>query len=197
MTVTENDIELLHAYLDGELPTAECEGLWRRLAVERELASELDHLRADKSIRSMVWSSLEPDDASVARLEAKLMRATRREDILGWANNALRIVASAAALILFGFAVGWMGHGRMDGIPVIPNPNSPTSPALVPAGFGSTSSQQYELVFRDATGKPIAAMKFNSKEEAERFVHDLQSAQPGASNPSTPNDAPSPSGNRF
>src|SRR5580700_10342619 len=96
MPINENDIELLHAYLDGELPTAECEGLWRRLAIERDLVAELDHLRADHAMRSMVWSSLEPDDVSVARLGAKLMRATRREDIFDWANNALRIFASAA-----------------------------------------------------------------------------------------------------
>ena len=44
MPMTEDDIEILHAYLDGELPTAECEGLWRRLAIERELVSELDRL---------------------------------------------------------------------------------------------------------------------------------------------------------
>jgi anti-sigma factor RsiW len=178
MAMTDNDIELLHAYLDGELPTAECEGLWRRLAIERDLVAELDHLRADHAMRSMVWSSLEPDDLSVARLEAKLMRATRREDIFDWANNALRICASAAALILFGFAVGWMGHDRAHSLPVIPGPVSQTSSQTVPAtasAFGTTpASNKYELVFKDAAGKPAAVMNFNSKEEAERFVRDLQ-----------------------
>lgn len=48
MAVNENDFELLNAYLDGELPVAECEGLWRRLAVERELMSELDSLRGSR-----------------------------------------------------------------------------------------------------------------------------------------------------
>ena len=47
MAVNENDVELLHEYVDGELPVAECEGLWRRLAIERELMGELDRLRAD------------------------------------------------------------------------------------------------------------------------------------------------------
>jgi hypothetical protein len=195
MSVTENDIELLHAYLDGELPTAECEGLWRRLAVERELASELDHLRADQSIRNMVWSSLEPDDATVARLQAKLMRSTRREDIFGWASNALRIAASAAALILFGFAVGWMGHGRMDGVPQFDVSHSQTGNQLATAGFNTPAAPKYEVTFYDAAKKPIAVVKFDTKEEAERFIHDFQS---GAFNPNNNmTDAPAPSGNRF
>jgi hypothetical protein len=176
MAMTENDIELLHAYLDGELPTAECEGLWRRLAIERELVSELDRLRADHAMRTMVWSSLEPDDTSVARLEAKLMRATRRDDIFDWANNALRIFASAAALILFGFAVGWMGHDRSHSLPIITNPVSQNTGQTVPASsFGAPATPKYEMIFRDAAGKPAAVMNFNSKEEAEHFVHDLQS----------------------
>ncbi len=45
MDVNEGDIELLNAYLDGELPVPECEGLWRRVAVEPDLAAELDRLR--------------------------------------------------------------------------------------------------------------------------------------------------------
>jgi hypothetical protein len=197
MSVTENDIELLHAYLDGELPTAECEGLWRRLAVERELASELDHLRADQSIRNIVWSSLEPDDATVGRLQASLMRSTRREDILGWANNALRIAASAAALILFGFAVGWMGHGRMDGagIPVLPGPSSPGTSRTIADTLGSSITPKYEVTFFDASKKPVAVMKFDTREEAERFIHDFQAAQSGAAGSNDTNTAPS--GNRF
>jgi hypothetical protein len=188
MATTENDIELLHAYLDGELPTAECEGLWRRLAAERDLATELDQLRADQSIRGMVWSSLEPDDASVARLEAKLMRATRREDIFGWANNALRIFASAAALILFGIAVGWMGHDRVHGIPIIPNPNANNSAQTVSAStFGGGVKPGYQVIFRDPTGKPTAAMNFATRDEAERFIRDLEAGQ---SNAQSQNDQP-------
>src|SRR5579872_2987588 len=102
MAVNENDLELLHEYVDGELPVADCEGLWRRLAIERDLMGELDRLRADHAIRTMVWSSLEPDETTVARLEAKIMHATRREDFMSWGGNALRICTSAAALILFG-----------------------------------------------------------------------------------------------
>ena len=89
MAENDNDMELLHEYVDGELPMSDCEGLWRRLAIERELMGELDRLRADHAVRTMVWSSLEPDESTVARLQAKVMRATRREDFNGEINIAL------------------------------------------------------------------------------------------------------------
>ena len=191
--MTEDDIEVLHAYIDGELPTAECEGLWRRLAVERDLVSELDRLRADQSIRNMVWTSLEPNDVSVARLEAKLMRATRREDILGWANNALRILASAAALILFGFAVGWMGHDRYHGIPApIASGPSSTTPVVAssPLGGGGGASAKVAVQIHDPSGKVIAVKEFDTLEEAQQFVHDVQAAQAATPNGNDLNGVP-------
>ena len=100
MAVNDSDLELLHAYLDSELPVSECEGLWRRLAIERDLMGELDRLREDHAVRTMVWNSLEPDDSSIARLQAKLMRATRREDFTYWIGNAARI--------MLGYAQSWL-----------------------------------------------------------------------------------------
>ena len=114
-------------------------------------------------------------------------RSTRRDDILGWAHNALRIFASAAALILFGFAVGWMGHDRMHGIPVINNPGAVNTSPLVPAGFNA-AGPGYEVTFYDPTGKPVAVMKFDTKEEAERFVRDAQAAQNKVNPPAFLND---------
>ena len=176
MPMTEDDIELLHAYLDGELPTAECEGLWRRLAIERDLVAELDRLRADHAMRGMIWQSLEPDDHTIARVQAKLMRATRREDVLGWVNNALRICASAAALILFGIAVGWMGHDRYHGIPVIPptSSNSPVVNASSLGGGGGSSSGKVAVEIHDPAGKVIAVKEFDSLEQAQQFVREVQ-----------------------
>jgi anti-sigma factor RsiW len=183
MPTTENDIELLHAYLDGELPTAECEGLWRRLAIERDLVAELDGLRADHALRSMVWRGLEPDEVSVARVEAEVMRASRREDIMGWVHNALRITASAAALILFGFSVGWMGHDRAHGITPLPSPNSGSSTintASSPLGGGGSASAKVAVQIKDRTGKVIAVKEFDNMDEAQRFVRDVQAAQSAA-----------------
>jgi len=178
MAINENDIELLHEYVDGELPVAECEGLWRRLAIERDLMGELDRLRADHAIRTMVWNSLEPEESTVARLEAKIMRATRREDIMSWGGNILRIAASAAALILFGFSVGWMGRDRYQGVPIVSHP-SPDGSQIHSADFGgSTATTKYNVEFFDGhTGKLLNIQQFDTKEEAEQFKRDFDAAQ--------------------
>lgn len=176
MAVNDNDLELLHGYLDGELPVAECEGLWRRLAIERELMSELEHLRADHAVRTMVWTAMEPDDAAVARLEARVMRASRREDLMSWGGNALRIITSAAALILFGFTVGWMGHNRYQGVQVVDHP-SQNSSQMASSGIDA-SSLKYDVYVRDNNGNLlIPVQRFDNLKDAEQFESDLRSAR--------------------
>jgi hypothetical protein len=177
MAVNDNDLELLHEYVDGELPVADCEGLWRRLAIERDLSGELDRLRADHSVRTMVWNSLEPEESTVARLEAKIMRATRREDFLSWGGNILRITASAAALILFGFTVGWMGKDRYPGVPIVPHVSQNTS-QIAGTGLGApTVATKYNVEVRDRNGKLLTVQQFDSLDEAKQFAHDVQAAQ--------------------
>ncbi|MGD0390887.1 MAG: hypothetical protein ABSC42_18235 [Tepidisphaeraceae bacterium] len=183
MAVNDSDLELLHAYLDSELPVAECEGLWRRLAVERDLMGELNHLREDHAVRSMVWNSLEPDDSSIARLQAKLMRATRREDFMYWVGNAVRIVASAAALILFGFTVGWLGRDRYSGVPNMASMPS-SAPHIAAAGSGGNIgiplANKVAVEVRDRSGKLVMVKQFDSMDDARRFVQDVQAAQSAA-----------------
>src|SRR5262249_44851513 len=106
------------------------------------------------------------------------MRATKREDIMSWASNSFRIMASAAALILFGFTVGWLGKDRY-GVPIVSHP-SQNAPAVVTAG--STGSQvvgtKYNVEIRDRSGKLVAPIQqFDSEADARQFIHDLQAAQ--------------------
>jgi anti-sigma factor RsiW len=171
-------MELLHEYVDGELPMSDCEGLWRRLAIERELMGELDRLRADHAVRTMVWSSLEPDESTVARLQAKVMRATRREDFMSWGGNFLRIAASAAALILFGVTVGWMGRDRYHGMPVVSHPSQNES-QMASSGLGAApASGQFNVEVRDRSGNLLAPIQqFGSLQEAKQFAHDVQADQ--------------------
>jgi anti-sigma factor RsiW len=191
MAVNDNDMELLHEYVDGELPVAECEGLWRRLAIERELVSELERLRSDHAARAMVWSGLEPDDAAVARLEARVMRAARREDFMSWGSNILRITASAAALILFGFSVGWMGHDRYLGVQVHPSSGA----SQVSASSIGASPIKYDVEVRDNHGNLlIPIQRFDNLEDAEQFESDLKSAQ---SNPNATDWNVVPATNKF
>jgi anti-sigma factor RsiW len=196
MAVNDNDMDLLHEYVDGELPVPECEGLWRRLAIERELAGELERLRSDHAVRTMVWKSLEPEESTVARLEAKIMRASRREDFMSWAANALRIGASAAALILFGISVGWMGKDRYGGTPVVSHSSQSEVQhvASSPLG-GATPAMKYNVEFRDRSGKLIAPIQqFDSLEDARQFAHDVQAGQTSASGADLNVE---PAGNKF
>jgi len=175
MAINDNDFELLHSYLDGELPVAECEGLWRRLAVEPELTTELDHLRADQATRSVAWATMEPDDHAVVRLQSRLMRATRREDILSLGQRVLRFVTTAAALILFGFTVGWMGRERS---PVLPSPTS-GSPASQISSAGllgpQTPAIKYIVKGMDKSGKWVPIAQFDTQEQANQFIQDMRS----------------------
>ena len=64
MAMNDSDIELLHAYLDGELPVAECEGLWRRLAIEKDLVE-----MAKARLQEFLLASF-PEDRNIIRLFA-------------------------------------------------------------------------------------------------------------------------------
>jgi hypothetical protein len=138
--------------------------------------TELDQLRSDSSLRSMAWNSLQPDDNSIARLQANIMRATRRDDIMGWAFNGLRIVASAAALILFGFTVGWLGRDRMYATP-ISNIASSGNQTVVPAAAGSMdiTSTPWNVEMHDANGKIVKIFTFKSEAEARQFIQEWAS----------------------
>src|ERR1700722_6397648 len=180
MAVNENDYELLSAYLDGELPVAECEGLWRRLAIERELMSELDTLRADHAVRGMAWSTLDPDDHAVARVESRIMRASRREDLLDRFHYVSRIITTVAALILFGFTVGWLGRERYIA-PQITASTAQNTPNRVASSLGTDmpSSGKVSVEVEDATGKMVN-LQFDTMDEANRFVHDFRASRASA-----------------
>ncbi len=90
MAVNDNDVELLDSYLDGELAMSECEGLWRRLAVEADLSAELDRLRADAAVRQIVYSSLEPADEILAQLQRSIIKNAHKESLRSRYNRVVQ-----------------------------------------------------------------------------------------------------------
>jgi hypothetical protein len=112
MNVSDDDLDLLETYLDGELPVADAEDLWRRLAAEPALASALDELRAERSDRLSVWESLEPSDAKITTISKRLKSATRRQDIIDWSLRGLQYTAAIAACLMFAVA-GWSMRGNL------------------------------------------------------------------------------------
>jgi hypothetical protein len=169
MPVNENDIDLLYAYLDRELPVSDCEGLWRRLAVETDLAAELERLRADAAGRTGAWSSLEPDADAERAMQTKILRAAWREDWMSGINRLARVGTVAAACILFGFTVGWFGRDSRlalpSGVQVVSNDSASHGPG------------KYVVDVRDDSGRTVAAPQFDSLDEARRFADDVARLQ--------------------
>ena len=114
MAVTDDQLEMLEAYLDGELPAEQEGALLARLAAEPELAAAMDSIRAERDVRSAVWQACEPDDNSVQRLVMKVEAAVDRDAVWARRYAKWRIPSAVAASIVLGFFVGaaWMGHGK-------------------------------------------------------------------------------------
>jgi hypothetical protein len=175
MAVHDNDIELLNSYLDGELPVPECEGLWRRLAVEPELTAELDRLRTEHDVRQTVWASLEPTDQSVARTAHQVFKAARRSELVSMFNRGMLLVSSIAALVLVGFSIGWMERSHGSGMAAQPGAVGAPSSQMA-SSMGQIARPPTEVSLRDASGH-VFSIRFNSQDEARQFADDIETAQ--------------------
>src|SRR5215813_11351804 len=109
MSLSDDQIELLECYIDGELPANDEDALRRRLESEPLLASALESLRQERQTRMAVWQGCEPSEASVKRLIAKVGAAVDRHNVWAYRLARYRIPFAAAACILIGFTVGWLG----------------------------------------------------------------------------------------
>jgi len=167
---SESDLELLETYLDGELPVADAEGLWRRLAAEPELSAQLDQLRADRELRQMVWRSMEPAETSVRRVEAGVGARARRRDVFSALRTAAGVLTAAAACILFGFAMGWLGHENYPSN--IPQPAASTGGGI-PVVSTADTSRRPELRIEDGSGNVRAVQQFRTPQEEQEFMQDL------------------------
>src|SRR5258706_6159510 len=158
--IDDGDLELLEALLDNELTAQQSEQLRTRLANEPELAAELEHLRAERTLRAEMFSSLEGgEEAVVERILAKVGPAV--PDVSGRAGPTrlrLKYAMAAAALIAIGFLVGWMGAtGGKSNV--------------------SASQAPYKVEILDESGQVMAVQKFQSLEKAREFSDDLQQWQ--------------------
>jgi len=192
MEISDEDFELLGTYLDGELPVVQCESLWRRLATEPALAAELDAHRRDRAVRKQVWTALEPADARVADLQKRLASAARRHDAFNQASRMARLVTTAAACIVFGFTIGWIGREKATHQQAIkPDVADPhvrpvvdTNPGITFPGQGSTPGP-YVVTVQDDFGRPIATQTFSNLQEAQNFAQAIR-AQRGRDSQQVP-----------
>jgi len=168
--------ELLSAYVDGELSADEELRVRQRLEVEPQLVAAVESLRADRRARGALWQSCEPDEPAVQRLIDRVDRAIDRETVWAYRLSKIRSVSAAAACIVLGVLVGRVTLGPRAGQPITPiaqptNLNTTTvgNPVSVPAPA--------QVRILDGRGQQVMIQRFNSVEEAKRFIEDLQQWQ--------------------
>jgi|SRR5882672_4231148 len=162
--IEDGDIELLEAFLDDELTPAQSLLLRDRLASEPNLAGELEQLRAERKLRANMFLGLEGgEEAIVERILAQVGPAVpdvaaKVSDRAGPTRLRLRYAMAAAACIVLGFLIGWMG-----------------------AAGGKSNARASEAPYRveilDESGQVMAVQKFQSLEKAREFSDDLQQWQ--------------------
>ena len=147
----DGDVELLEAMLDNELSAQDREALEGRLTKEPKLVAELEQLRNERKLRAEMFSSLEGgEEAVVERILGKVApRAT---------GFRLRYAMAAAACVVIGFLIGWIGGtGSKSNV--------------------NASSPPYRVEIRDEAGEVMAVQKFPTLEKAREFSNDLQQWQ--------------------
>ncbi len=175
MPVSDEDLELLEAYLDGELPGSEGDALIDRLRTEPALASAVATLRDERAARATAWLSYEPSQDSVDRLIGRVERKV--DNHYSWSNrlSKLRIVSGVAACILVGVFMGYAGRGRNQ-------PNLSPGQGAVAQGTsvitaGTSSNGSVEVPIVDEYGRIVAVQRFASAGEAQQFVEEMRQFQ--------------------
>ena len=180
MSVTETELEQLEASLDGELSAGEEDALRGRVESDPEWSAALELLREERGVRAAAFRSFEPSDAVAKRVAMRLKGAIDREQVWGRRWSKLRIGSAAAACIVVGFIVGWVGRGSgagghqdanlflatgTNGSPVAGSLRNPTGPTVV------------SFPIRDQHGNVIGYQKFDSPQRANEFIDDLTRQQ--------------------
>jgi anti-sigma factor RsiW len=185
-TITETDIELLETYLDGEVTGADADALQHRLQAEQELSAALDDLRAQRMIRQSVWQSLEPDQKSADQLAWRISGAMQTQQQTPprrtWNTwQFARFGSAAAACIVLGFFVGWVGRGHHANVSTVVSPASHID--------ATDSVAQVQMVpVTNEYGQVVAWQPFKDPNDAKAFVEDLHRANTAAPATGAPPD---------
>jgi anti-sigma factor RsiW len=200
MPVTDDQLELLEAYIDGELPAVEEDAVRRRLEAEPALLQALDALRGEREVRAGVWRSYEPSDATVRRVVMRIEQKVDSSAIWAHRLSRWRVPLATAACILIGFGIGWIGRGSGGPTTLTPiatgNATGPTvasvpnNPTVTPGGVvtpgngfqtvsagasnAAPADGPVELSVVDEYGRPVGVQRFRSRAEAQQFIDDIQ-----------------------
>jgi hypothetical protein len=179
MPIAETDLELLETYLDGALPMPDAEGLWRRLAIDADYAAALEDLRIQRAVRQVVWKQAEPDDAAAAAVASRVAGALRRRRIFDIVNRSLTYAIGAAACIMIGFHFGGISNSNLPSMA----PQAASSVPTVTVSDNTANQGLFPLAVRDSSGRLISVQSFNSPQEREQFISNVDAQPAPASSP--------------
>ena len=164
--VTDQDLELLDAYLDDALSTGERDALIDRLAREPALSAALEELRAGRDVRLRAFAAneLSPAEAE-AFAEALVSGLRKRESWRRWRRATLTAAGVAACV-----AIGWIGRSMWVG-----TEQSRTRGIVDASGTADVvgGSGAFQVILTDDAGKVLAVQKFGRLDEARQFASDL------------------------
>jgi anti-sigma factor RsiW len=187
MSSTEHDVELLEQYLDAELPTDQAEQLRLRAGSDPTLNATMQRLRQQRALRREGFGALEPSPDQVDALLARIDRAVAQHRVWTLRTIALRRITAAAACVLVGVGVGWMGrstlvnddfrlpertaHSAISGTNTISQPLVGQYPAYstTQRSHPWADADGYKVAITDAFGRVIAIQRFKCLHEAMEF----------------------------
>ncbi|MCS7032888.1 MAG: hypothetical protein NZ561_02710 [Phycisphaerae bacterium] len=141
MSLSDHELELLDRYLDGDLSEAELVGLEARLKSDVTMSSELSRLREWRAVRVEAFASLEPGELESQRLQWYVRGALQQHrqaarPVLGRATVWMRGLTRVAAVLVLGFAVGYIYRGGVAGPGAVTEATSGATVAGSPARRG-------------------------------------------------------------
>src|SRR4051812_36205481 len=168
MPVSETELEQLEAYLDGELPAGEEDALRARIESDGALSAEVEALSAERVVREAAFRSFEPSEAVARRLVMRVENQLDREKVWTGRLSKLRIASAAAACIVVGFIVGWVGRGTGGGsdtnLFVSNGASTPVVSTQTPQNTGGPTVVSFPI--RDQYGNVLGFQRFDSQQRA-------------------------------
>lgn len=172
--VSEQDIESLDLYLDGELDDRAQAAVLRRLTSEPEISQTFAQLEAHRALRMQVWKTCEPTvDYSERWIAAIHARRERHSWLITLLDYRQQIAAAAACIAVF--LMGWGWGTNAGAYRMMPSAVREAQPVrFVTQQPLQGQRPQIEVRVTDAAGNLVDRKLFNTLEEAQRYTEEIK-----------------------
>jgi hypothetical protein len=173
---SESDVEQLELYLDHELSEGDARHLDGRLATEPSLASALEQLRGQRSLRlNAMTTAYESDADSIERLVASVRIAQVNESMQRRRSflfaPQMRSVFAAAACVAFGLLLGVTLQNRHSGANgLIAAPAAQSTGSFLSSDGNLTAHGAYAVSVSGTDGREMMKVRFSTQEQAQQFI---------------------------